>query len=109
MHFTAFHPDYRMLDKVRTPLETLERAHRIAKKNGVRYAYTGNVRNPLGEATSCHACGAVLVRRDGYRVTAWALTGEGRCVTCGEAWAGVVEGRPGIWGSRRLPVVLGAS
>jgi pyruvate formate lyase activating enzyme len=108
MHFTAFHPDYRMLDKERTPLEVLERAQRIAKKNGVRYAYTGNVHNPDGETTWCHACGALLVRRDRYRLSGWGLTSDGHCASCGEAWAGVVEGRPGAWGARRLPVVLSA-
>jgi pyruvate formate lyase activating enzyme len=108
MHFTGFHPDFRMLDKEHTPLATLERAQRIARRNGVRYAYTGNVTNPRGESTFCHACGALLVERDRYRLSAWGLTGEGRCVACGEAWSGVVEGRPGKWGARRLPVMLGA-
>jgi pyruvate formate lyase activating enzyme len=108
MHFTAFHPDYRMMDKEHTPLATLERAHRIARKNGVRYAYTGNVHNPRGESTYCHACGALLVRRDRYELSAWRLTDDGRCAACGEAWAGVVAGRPGVWGARRLPVVLRA-
>jgi pyruvate formate lyase activating enzyme len=97
-----------MLDKGNTPLTTLERAARIARKNGVRYAYTGNVHNPRGESTHCHACDALLVERDRYRIGAWGLTGEGRCVACGEPWAGVVEGRPGTWGPRRLPIVLGA-
>jgi pyruvate formate lyase activating enzyme len=107
MHFTAFHPDYRMLDRDATPLAALERARRIARRNGVRYAYTGNVSNPGGESTTCHACDALLVRRDRYRLSAWGLTDDGRCVACGAPWAGVVEGRPGTWGARRLPVVLG--
>jgi pyruvate formate lyase activating enzyme len=105
MHFTAFHPDFRMLDKPHTPLATLVRARGIARKNGVRYAYTGNAHNPDGESTYCHACGALLVRRDRYELSAWGLTGDGRCVACGQAWAGVVEGRPGTWGARRLPVM----
>lgn len=109
MHFTGFHPDYRMLDKTHTPLSTLERAWAIAKKNGVRYAYTGNLHNPRGESTHCHACDALLVGRDRYRLTAWGLDGEGRCAACGEPWAGVVAGAPGTWGPRRLPVVLAAS
>jgi len=109
MHFTAFHPDYRMTDKDHTPPATLERAQRIARKNGVRYAYTGNVDNPRGESTYCHACGALLVERDRYRLGAWGLTGDGRCARCGEKWAGVLEGRPGVWGRRRLPVTLASS
>jgi pyruvate formate lyase activating enzyme len=107
MHFTAFHPDYRMLDREGTPLAVLERAQRIARKNGVRYAYTGNVHNPRGESTHCHACDALLVRRNRYQLSAWGLTDDGRCAACGAAWAGVVDGRPGTWGARRLPVVLG--
>lgn len=106
MHFTAFHPDYRMTDKESTPLATLERARRIARKSGIRYAYTGNVHNPQGESTYCRGCDALLVRRDRYQLAAWGLTEDGRCVRCGEAWAGVVEGRPGGWGPRRLPVTL---
>jgi pyruvate formate lyase activating enzyme len=108
MHFTAFHPDYRMLDKAHTPLATLARARAIAMKNGVRYAYTGNADNPEGESSRCHECGATLVGRDRYRLSEWRLTGDGRCVKCGAAWAGVVEERPGTWGPRRLPVVLSA-
>ncbi len=106
MHFTAFHPDFRMLDLQRTPLATLERAQRIARKNGVRYAYTGNVHNPRGEGTHCHACDALLIGRSRYELSAWGLTDDGRCAACGEAWSGVVEGRPGTWGARRLPVLL---
>jgi pyruvate formate lyase activating enzyme len=109
MHFTAFHPDYRMTDKEHTPPATLERAQRIARKNGIRYAYTGNVDNPRGESTYCHVCGALLVERDRYRLGAWRLTEDGRCARCGEAWAGVLEGRPGAWGPRRLPVFLASS
>ena len=106
MHFTAFHPDYRMLDGMSTPLAALERAQRIARKNGLRYAYTGNVHNPRGESTHCHACDALLVRRSRYQLSAWGLTDDGRCVACGAPWAGVLEGPPGTWGARRLPVVL---
>jgi pyruvate formate lyase activating enzyme len=105
MHFTAFHPDFRMLDKEHTPLATLEVARRIARRNGVRYAYTGNMHNPEGESTYCHSCDALLVRRDRYRLSAWGLSEEGRCAACGESCAGVVQGRPGTWGARRLPVM----
>jgi pyruvate formate lyase activating enzyme len=106
MHFTGFHPDFRMMDRAGTPLSTLERAARIARKNGVRYAYTGNLDNPRGESTYCHACDALLIGRNRYHLTGWGLTNDGRCAACGAAWAGVVEGRPGTWGARRLPVML---
>ena len=66
MHFTAFHPDWKMRDTPPTPPATLTRARRIATDNGVRYAYTGNVRDEAGQSTYCHGCGAKLIGRDGY-------------------------------------------
>jgi pyruvate formate lyase activating enzyme len=106
MHFTAFHPDWRMRDKAPTPPETLRRARSIALKNGVRHAYTGNVYDPEGSATRCHACGQILVRRAGYDIGAYELTAEGNCGSCGERCAGHFDKQPGSWGSRRLPVRL---
>jgi pyruvate formate lyase activating enzyme len=108
MHFTAFHPDYKMLDRPPTPPETLTRARALALANGVRYAYTGNVSDVEGQSTYCHACGAVLIERDWYELGAWNLTDEGRCSGCGERCAGVFEGHAGSWGSRRLPVRMAA-
>jgi pyruvate formate lyase activating enzyme len=109
MHFTAFHPDWKMLDRPPTPASTLSRARRIAMENGVRYAYTGNVRDVDGQSTRCHACGQLLVERDGYALGAWGLDPSGRCARCAEPCAGVFEERPGRWGARRLPVRLGAA
>jgi pyruvate formate lyase activating enzyme len=108
-HFTAFHPDWKMLDRPPTPPATLSRARAIAMKNGVRYAFTGNVHDPAGQATYCHDCQALLIGRDGYEITAWHLTGEGKCQKCGEACAGVFEASPGTWGSRRMPVAMTAA
>ncbi len=105
MHFSAFHPDWKMLDVPPTPPATLARARSIAMANGVRYAYTGNIRSEEGESTSCHRCGARLIGRDGYVLTDWNLK-KGACVSCGEPCAGVFEERPGRWGARRLPVRL---
>ncbi len=106
MHFTAFHPDWKMLDKPPTPGETLSRARRIALKNGVRYAYTGNVHDEAGDSTYCHQCGSKLIGRDWYVITAWHLTADGRCPHCHTVCSGVLESRHGDWGSRRLPVTL---
>jgi len=106
MHFTAFHPDWRMMDRQATPHATLTRARHIARENGVRYAYTGNVHDPEGGSTSCHACGALLIGRVGYEITAWNLDADGRCAACNEACAGVFEAEHGNWGSRRQPVPL---
>ncbi len=104
MHFTAFHPDWRMLEVPPTPPATLTRARRIAMNNGVRYAYTGNVHDEEGGSTICHGCGERLIGRDWYVITAWNLTDDGKCRSCGEPCAGVFEGPAGRWGARRLPV-----
>ena len=105
-HFTAFHPDWKMMDKTHTPPSTLTRARRIAIKNGVRYAYTGNVHDEAGGSTYCHQCGKKLIGRDWYVITAWNLTEDGHCPHCGTKLAGVLEAKPGSWGARRLPVRL---
>jgi pyruvate formate lyase activating enzyme len=105
-HFTAFHPDWKMLDVPPTPAVTLTRAREIARRNGVRHAYTGNVHDEVGQSTYCHQCGTTLIGRDGYEITAWYLDDEGQCCQCGTRCAGVFESRPGDWGSRRQPVRL---
>ena len=106
MHFTAFHPDYKMMDIPPTPPTTLTRARDIAVKNGVRYAYTGNVHDERGGSTYCHGCGAKVIGRDWYVMTDWQLTDDGRCRQCLTLCAGFFDGRPGTWGSRRRPVRL---
>ncbi len=106
LHFTAFHPDFKMLDKPPTPSSTLTQARRIAVKNGLRYAYTGNVHDEEGGSTYCHHCGRKLIGRDWYVMTDWHLTDDGRCLHCGTPCAGVFEGPPGNWGAKRLPVRL---
>jgi pyruvate formate lyase activating enzyme len=108
LHFTAFHPDHKMPDTPPTPRETLVRARRLALRNGLRYVYTGNVHDPAGTTTHCHACGGTLIGRDGYTIARWNLSPEGRCLDCGTPCAGVFNGPPGHWGDRRQPVRLGA-
>ncbi len=105
-HFTAFHPDYRMLDIGRTPAATLTRAREIARGYGLHYVYTGNVRDEQGGSTICHACGEIVIGRDRYQLTRWALTDSGDCNRCGARCAGVFDGPPGNWGARRQPVAL---
>jgi pyruvate formate lyase activating enzyme len=107
LHFTAFHPDYKMMDVARTPHGTLSRAREIALAHGLRYVYTGNVHDEAGQSTYCHACGSRVIGRDWYEITAWHLTPEGACQACGTPCAGVFESRPGTWGQRRMPVWLG--
>jgi pyruvate formate lyase activating enzyme len=108
MHFTAFHPDWKMRDHPPTPAATLNRARRLAINNGIRYAYTGNVHDEDGGSTYCHHCGQKLIGRDWYVLGDWNLTADGACSACGTACAGVFEARPGHWGARRLPVRMRA-
>jgi pyruvate formate lyase activating enzyme len=108
MHFTAFHPDWKMLDTPPTPPATLTRARSIAMQNGVRYAYTGNVHDSEGGSTWCHHCGGLLIERDWYELGRWGLDAHGKCAKCGTALPGVFEAKPGTWGARRLPVRMAA-
>ncbi len=108
LHFTAFHPDWKMRDVPATPAATLSRAAAIARGNGVRYAYTGNVHDEQGGSTFCHACGTRLIGRDWYRLTDWGLGPDGCCGHCGTRCGGVFAAEPGRWGARRLPVRLGS-
>ncbi len=106
MHFTAYHPDWKLRDAPPTPPSTLTRARETARRNGVRYAYTGNVHDSEGGSTRCHACGALLIERDWYRLGHWGLDALGRCAACGTACPGVFEPAPGTWGARRVPVEM---
>lgn len=106
IHFTAFHPDWKMTDRPHTPPQTLSRARRIAQQNGIHYAYTGNVHDEDGESTYCPACGEKLIGRDWYVMTDWRLREDASCSNCGLPIAGVFEPRPGAWGAKRQPVTL---
>ena len=108
LHFSAFHPDWRMRDHAPTPPATLARARAIAMGRGLRHVYTGNVHDPAGGSTWCHGCGALLIERDWYQLGRWGLDAAGRCKQCGTAAAGVFEPTPGTWGRKRQPVALRA-
>jgi pyruvate formate lyase activating enzyme len=105
-HFTAFHPDWRMRDVPATPSASLSRARTIAMRNGVRYAFTGNVHDPAGQGTFCSHCGTLLIGRDWYEITSWRLTPHAKCDACGTPCAGVFGSAPGTWGSKRMPVSI---
>ncbi len=93
VHFSAFHPSFKMMDVPRTPPATLRRARAIALDAGVRYVYTGNVSDPEGEATRCHECREVLVERDWFAVRKNALAGTDRCPRCRTVIPGVFDAR----------------
>jgi pyruvate formate lyase activating enzyme len=106
LHFTAFHPDFRMRETPATPPESLRRAREIARAAGVHHVYTGNVHDPEGQSTWCSGCGARLIERDQYTLGEWTLDASGCCRSCGTRCPGVFESDPGEWGARRQPVRL---
>jgi pyruvate formate lyase activating enzyme len=106
IHFTAFHPDWKMMDTPSTPPSTLTLARAIALDAGLRYAYTGNVHDHGGGSTYCHRCGEVLIGREWYVLSDWNLTADGCCRFCDASCDGHFEPSPGTWGSRRFPVRL---
>jgi AmmeMemoRadiSam system radical SAM enzyme/AmmeMemoRadiSam system protein B/AmmeMemoRadiSam system protein A len=103
VHFTAFHPDFRMTDRPRTPAETLLAAHDIATRSGLNYVYVGNIQAEQQQTTHCPSCRSPVIGRSGYTITRYDLAG-GRCRHCGTAVAGHYQEHPGDWGSRRQPV-----
>lgn len=106
MHFSAFHPEWKMMDKKATPPETIKRARRIAMDNGVRYAFVGNIHDKEGDSTWCHHCGALLIGRDWYQLSDWNLDSQGQCLACGTLCSGIFEHERGNWGARRQVVIF---
>ena len=104
MHFTAFHPDWKMRDIERTPTATLSKARKIALDNGVRYAYTGNVRDSEGGSTWCHHCGELLIERNWHALGHWGLNDSGECAACGTPVAGKFDSGPGAGAQRPVRV-----
>lgn len=103
LHFSAFHPDFKMLDKERTSLKTILKACDIARQNGLYHVYAGNVHNPENDSTYCHECGELLIERDWYELRKWNLK-KGHCPQCQTKCSGLFNDRPGVWGSKRLPI-----
>ncbi|MGD9873527.1 MAG: AmmeMemoRadiSam system radical SAM enzyme [Kiritimatiellia bacterium] len=106
LHFSAFHPSYKMQDKPPTPSETLTMARDIARKEGLHFVYTGNVHDPEGGSTHCSACGRKIIGRDWFVLTSWHLDAGGKCSHCGAVCPGIFETKPGTWGARCMPVQL---
>lgn len=106
LHFSAFHPDWKMLDRPSTPHATLRRAREIAMKQGLEFVYVGNVHDREGDSTWCPECGGHLIGRDWYEITFWNMSTSGVCPHCHASIPGVFESSPGNWGRRRLPVMM---
>ncbi|NUQ61550.1 MAG: AmmeMemoRadiSam system radical SAM enzyme [Pirellulales bacterium] len=107
IHFTAFHPDFRLRDRSPTPVSTLQRAYRTARAAGLQYVYTGNVSDREHQSTFCPGCGRVVIERDRYYLGVYALDGN-RCRHCGAQVKGRFDLAPGDWGARRMPIRISA-
>ena len=107
LHFTAFHPDHKMIDTPPTPPATLELARHIALDAGMHYVYCGNVHDIEGDTTFCASCQKPLIVRDWYEIRAYALKDDGSCPHCGSKLAGHFEKFEGQFGRQRIPVSLG--
>jgi pyruvate formate lyase activating enzyme len=88
LHFTAFHPDFKMLDKPATPSATLKMARSVALEAGIKYCYLGNVYDREGQTTYCPNCHKPLIERDWHSVLSNKID-EGKCSYCGHVVAGV--------------------
>jgi pyruvate formate lyase activating enzyme len=106
LHFTAFHPDYKMMDIAHTPASTLTRARKIALAEGLHYVYTGNVHDREGGTTFCPGCGKAVIVRDWYEILGYSLTPDGRCKHCATALPGRYDHFERPWGRKRVPVRL---
>ncbi len=108
LHFTAFHPDYKMMDLAPTPPSTLIRARKIALAEGLRFVYTGNVHDREGGTTFCPGCGKAVIVRDWYEILTYALTPEGRCRHCNAQLPGRYGAVERPWGRKRVSVRITA-
>ena len=105
LHFTAFHPDYKMLNRPPTPPETLIRARKNAISRGLKFVYTGNIHDPGGQATYCPKCKTPLIERERYNLLSYSIH-DGACKSCGTKIPGIFENNPGNWGNKREPLEL---
>jgi pyruvate formate lyase activating enzyme len=108
LHFSAFHPDWKMQDIPPTPPETLTRARNLAIANGLHYVYTGNIHDKTGGSTYCSSCHQLLIERDWYALDQWNLDRKGSCLHCGHQLAGHFETQAGNWGAKRMPIHPGS-
>lgn len=106
LHFSAFHPDYKMSDIPPTPPATLIRARNIAINAGLQYVYTGNVHNLEGDTTFCPNCHTPLIVRDWYQIKQYRLTEDGCCPNCATSISGCFAEKAGNFGRKRIPIAI---
>jgi len=106
LHFTAFHPDFKLDTLDATPPHTLARARNQALASGLKHVYTGNVHDSDGQSTYCAACGERLIERNWYALGAFDLTPAGACRFCGHHLSGHFAAQVGSWGPRRVRLPL---
>jgi pyruvate formate lyase activating enzyme len=106
LHFSAFHPDYKLLDVPATPPATLRKARAIAKQVGLQHVYVGNVHDVEGDTSYCAGCGEALIVRDWYALLSYRLDAQGRCPKCETPLAGRFEAKAGEFGRKRIRVLV---
>ncbi len=106
LHFSAFHPDYKMSDIPATPVSTLIRARNIALRAGLHHVYTGNVHHIEGDTTFCPSCHEPLIVRDWYHINDYHLTPDGHCPHCNALIAGRFDAKAGQFGRQRIPIAI---
>lgn len=100
LHFTAFHPDFKLTNVSPTPAKTLIHARAQAIAAGIRYVYTGNVSDVSTQSTYCPGCGVMVIERNWYELGKWGLDAKGCCKKCATKIAGHFDPQPGNWGRR---------
>jgi len=83
IHFLRFHPDYKMMDYEPTPVKTLEKHYQVAKQEGLKYVYLGNVPGHPWEHTYCSECNNIVVKRYGFDIQGWNMDKDNKCKFCG--------------------------
>ena len=104
LHFTAFHPDWKLREVAATPSATLTRAREIGLRAGLHFVYTGNVHDPVGGTTFCPHCHKSVIMRDWYEILDYGLDEAGRCLHCHGSLPGRYGAFQGAFGAKRIPV-----
>ena len=105
LHFSAFHPDFKMMDKPHTPIKTLQKARKIAKQIGLNHVYTGNVHDTNGSSTYCPECNKMVIERNWYKLGDYYIE-SGKCQHCGHSLDGHFTDKPGNWGRKLIPISI---